>query len=700
MKYSVVHEIPGRIRVRVSKSDSFSKPEAVAIAGLLETQTGVVKARANSVTGSILINYEGAENRDSILLAVGAITRDYYADIAAQLGDCGETASGLLSSVFFPSAKRILFSALLPPFVRNAITIWRAIPYIRKGLNNVLAKRKLNVEVLDASAIAVSMLRNDFKTASTVMYLLNIGDTLEEWTHSKSRESLGESMRLNIDTVWLKGEDGTEIEIPAAQMSVGDLIAVRQGMMIPADGIVAEGEAAVNQASMTGESEPVLKTLGKTVYAGTTVEEGGIVMKITALAGNTRVAEIAKLIDESESLKAQVQFRAERLADSIVPFSFLLAGLVLLVTRSPIKASAALMTDYSCAIKLATPLTILSAMRSGIKNGVLIKGGKFLEALSSIDTVVFDKTGTLTVSTPAVTKVLPVGDMSEEEILKTAACLEEHFPHSLARAVVKEAQERGIRHREEHDKLNYIVAHGIRSTIFDKTALIGSAHFIFEDEGIPREEAVMKKIEEEYPEATSLYLAIDGKLEGVIFIEDPLREEARCVIGSLKKSGIENVVMLTGDNEHTARHVANKLGITEYRAELLPADKINIIKELGASGCDVAMVGDGINDSPALAASHIGISMSGAADIAKETADIVLYRDGLSRLPYARELSKKTMEKINRNFLSIVGVNSAILIFGITGISTPALSALLHNMFTLGIGLYSMMPINIKKTMP
>jgi heavy metal translocating P-type ATPase len=693
MDYSIVHELPGRLRLRTA--ERFTPTEGAAIDALLCSQPGIKTAVSNALTRSILLTFS-PELRNRVLLTVLALTPDYYRELAGQMPAVPSSPNRLpgLGDVLLGTLWRVVRRALLPSPLRNTLTVLRSLPYFRRAAHSMFRYGQLNVSVLDAAAIGASMAQRDFKTASTVMYLLRLGDELEEWTHRKSRENLSDSLRLNIGVVWLREEDGTEREIPAAELCVGDCAVVRQGTMIPADGVVVAGEAAVNQASMTGESEAVLRRVGQSVFAGTIVEEGELCVSVTALSGDTRVDQIARLIDESEKRKAGVQFRAERIADSLVPYNFGLAALIWLFTGNVQRASAALMADYSCAIKLCTPLAILAAMSSGVKRGVLIKGGKALESLSAVDTVVFDKTGTLTVSQPAVSRVVPMPGYERDEVLRIAACLEEHFPHSLARAVVRQAQAEGLRHEEEHAELQYVVAHGIRSTLHGRQALIGSAHFIFEDEHIACDPETLRQIVKESCGATTLYLALGEKLAGVIFIEDPVREESAAVVRELRECGVKNVVMLTGDNVHTAAHVASQLGISEYRAELLPADKTEAIRELSQRGARVAMVGDGINDSPSLAAADVGISMSSATDIAREVADVVLYDHGISRLPYAKRLSAGAMNRIRRSHAAIIGVNSAIILLGVCGLLSPALSALLHNSFTLGASLYCMTPLD------
>ena len=694
MNYTIAHELPGRIRFRVSEGDSFTAAEGIVIAELLKTQPGIRSVTTCWRTGSILVFFDPSR-RETLLLTIKALTRDFYADIAASLPEIAERDNGI-AEIILSTLRRILIRSFFPMPLRNALTFCRALPFFCRAIENLFAEHRLNVAVLDGTAIASSLLQNDFRTASAVMYLLRLGDDLEEWTHRRSRENLSESLQLHIDSVWVRDDSGTEHEIPVKLLRKGDCVIVRQGSMIPGDGIVINGEASVNQASMTGESEPVLRRKGQIVYAGTTLEEGEIAVRVLALSGSTRIDEIAKLIDESENRKAAVQARAEQMADKLVPYNFLLAGLVWLFTRDVRRASSALMADYSCAIKLATPLTILTSMSEGVRHGVLIKGGKYLEALSSVDTMVFDKTGTLTVSQPTVRSVLPMPGFERNQVLRIAACLEEHFPHSLARAVVKQAEKEGLKHREEHDELQYVVAHGIRSTLHGQQALIGSAHFIFEDEHIPCTPGLLKSIGEQARGGTALYLALGERLAGVIFIEDSLRPEAAEVISGLRKEGVRDIIMLTGDNRHTADYIARQLGVDHCRAELLPTDKIRCIRQLKADGAKTAMVGDGINDSPSLAAADVGISMSSATDIAQEVADVVLYR-GIGMLPYARRLSVLSMEKIRRNYHAVVGVNSAIIMMGISGLLSPAVSALFHNSFTLGISLYSMIPVSAEE---
>lgn len=688
MKYTIEHELPGRLRLRCPEG-SFDLPESCIIGALLETQNGVTGARASHRTGSLLIHYEG-DVRDSILTAVSLLDKSFYDGIdgSVLVPEEQATFSGAVSSMF----GGVLLRSLLPRLLRHTITFFRALPLLSRGAGNLFRYGRLNVSVLDASAVGVSLLRRDFRTATVITTLLALGELLENWTHKKSKESLTDSLALHIDKLWVR-KDGGEVRIPIGELQIGDLVIVRTGSVIPVDGVVVEGDGMVNQAAMTGESEAVHRAPGLSVYAGTVVEEGELVIRTTAFDNETRIHRIAELIEESEELKADIQNRAEKMADAIVPWSFMLAGGIYLATRNAMRATAALLVDYSCAIKLSTPLAILSAMREGAGRGMLIKGGKFLEALSEADTVVFDKTGTLTVSTPAVVKIIPFEGYERRDILRIAACLEEHFPHSIARAVVKQAEKEGVAHREMHSTVEYLAAHGIVSRIAQERVLIGSAHFVFEDEGVetsPEQQAI---IDVESEHSSLLYLAIKGRLAGLLCIEDPLRKDARDIVRKLRDSGVEHVVMLTGDNQRIAANVAAEIGIDDVRSQLLPAEKTDIVKFLKNRGGKVVMVGDGINDSPALAAADVGVAMRSGADIAKEVADVVLIDNRLDGIVDARRLGDGVMRKIYRNYTFIIGTNSLLLALGITGTITPALSALLHNLSTVGASVYSLMPV-------
>lgn len=688
MEYTIEHQIPGRIRLRCPPR-SFSQSEAYAIAAILETQSGVLEARASHRTGSLLIHYSEG-HRDEILKAVDLLDRSFYGQIdgAALAPSPGGNIGKSLASVFVGLAVR----ALMPRIIRSTLTIFRAMPLLRKGLHSLLARRQVNVSVLDASAVGVSLMRHDFRTATVITTLLTLGDMLEEWTHKRSQESLGDSLTLKVDQLWIR-RDGCEVQIPMKELVIGDCVVVRTGSVIPVDGVVVDGDAMVDQSAMTGESAAIRRTPGLSVYAGTLVEDGELVVRVTAFDSDTRIHKIAAMIDESEGLKAEVQSRAERMADSIVPWSFLLAGAIYLLTGNAVRAVSALLVDYSCAIKLAMPLAILAAMREGLKHGVLIKGGRFLEAIASAETFVFDKTGTLTVSTPSVVEVVPFEGYDRDEVLRTAACLEEHFPHSLARAVVRQAELEALLHKEKHSTIEYIAAHGIVSHIGTDRVLLGSAHFVFEDMGLapsPEQQAI---IERKRGERSMLYLAIGDRLAGFLCIEDPLREDAAETIRRLHDTGVKRVVMLTGDNPYVARAVAGRVGVDETMAQLLPEDKTRLVKRWKQEGGSVVMVGDGINDSPALAAADVSIAMRSGADITQAVADIVLTDNRLTAIADARLLGARVMQKIRRNYAFIVGANTLLLALGTGGAITPGAAALLHNLVTLGAGAFSLTPL-------
>ena len=685
MDFYLEHKLPGRMRLRCPKG-SFTPAEACVVEEILKTQTGVLDAAVSHRTGGVLIYHE-KEAESSILEAARRLDKTYYSEIAKSVPETDEEGLGdSLLSMFVGITVR----ALLPAVVRYPLIFLRSLSLFGRGLQNLLRAR-LNISVLDAAAVGTSMLRRDFGTAAVITTLLALSDLLESWTRKKSRESLADSLALNVDTLWVR-RDGREIGIPMRELQIGDLAVVRSGSVIPVDGIVFEGDAMVNQASMTGESEPVHRAAGLSVYAGTVVESGELVIRVTAFDNETRLHKIAELIEESEELKANIQSRAEKMADSIVPYSFLLAAGIYLWTHDATRAASALMVDYSCAIKLSTPLVILSAMREAARRGALIKGGKFLETLALAGTIVFDKTGTLTVSAPNVAKVIPFGGRTREEVLRTAACLEEHFPHSVARAVVKGAEKEDLSHREEHSTVEYAVAHGIASRLRGEKVLIGSAHFVLEDEGVPCTAEQREILDREAERYSVLLLAAGKNLAGILCIEDPLREDAGDVLKRLRQEGISRIVMLTGDNARVAGNIARRVGIDEVRAQLLPEDKARIVKGLKGEG-QVIMVGDGINDSPALAAADMGIAMRGAADVARETADVVLSENRLSVLVDLRRLGRGTMEKIYRNFAWIIGANSVLLALGLGGIITPAMSALLHNASTVASGVYSLRPV-------
>jgi hypothetical protein len=592
-----------------------------------------------------------------------------------------------VSNLVFNLTKAYLF----PLPLRIAHTIYMASKYIIKGIK-VLLKGKLEVEVLDAISIGVSIVRRDYSTAGSVMLLLGLGSMLEEWTHKKSLSDLARSMSLNIDKVWVKTEDG-EVLLPINKVKENDKIVVRAGNLIPLDGKIIYGEAMVNQASLTGESIPVVKNAGSYVYAGTVVEEGECVFEIDKQNGDSRYDKIVSMIENSEKLKSNTEAKASSLADKLVPYTLLGSALTYLFTRNITKTLSVLMVDFSCALKLAMPLTVLSAMRESSKYGITVKGGKFLENIAKADTIVFDKTGTLTYANPVVEKVIAVGDNDEREMLRLAACLEEHFPHSMARAVVDKAAMEGLFHEEMHSEVEYVVAHGISSVVDGERVIIGSAHFIFEDENVIIDETNKHIIENLDHKYSHLYMAIGGKLAAIICIFDPLRKEAKSVLEKLKKLGITKTVMMTGDNEKTARAIALEVGVDEYYASVLPEDKANFVEQEKKNGKTVIMIGDGINDSPALSAADCGIAISDGAAIAREIADITIAADDLNELVVLKEIANGLNNRVDRNYRFVLGFNSALIVAGVAGLIAPTLSALLHNTSTVAISLASMTDI-------
>ena len=577
----------------------------------------------------------------------------------------------------------------LPAPIRNAYTAVVSVKYIWKGIRT-LAKGKIEVPVLDATAIGVSMLRGDYGTAGSVMFLLGVGELLEEWTHKKSVGDLARSMSLNVGKVWLK-KDGQEILVPSEKIVSGDEIVVHMGNLVPFDGEVSDGEGMVNQASLTGESVPVRRTLGSVVYAGTVLEEGELTILVKQTGGSSRYEKITAMIEESEKLKSGLESKAEHLADRLVPYSLGGTALTYLLTRNATKALSILMVDFSCALKLAMPISVLSAIREANQHKITVKGGKFLEAVADADTIVFDKTGTLTKAQPTVAEVVSFSETKNpDELLRIAACLEEHFPHSMAKAVVDAAREKHLDHEEMHSKVEYIVAHGISTTIEGKKAVIGSYHFVFEDENSVIPKGMEEKFSRLPAEYSHLYLAIEGVLAAVICIEDPLRPEAAEIVRQLKKAGLKKIVMMTGDSERTAKAIAKKVGVDEYYAEVLPEDKANFVEKEKAEGRKVIMIGDGINDSPALSAADVGIAISEGAEIAREIADITVAADDLAEILVLRMLSNRLMKRIHRNYRFIVTFNAGLILLGVGGILQPTTSALLHNTSTLYIGLKSM----------
>ena len=577
---------------------------------------------------------------------------------------------------------------IVPYPIRKVWMTFKALRYIWKGLK-CLAKRKIEVPVLDATAIGVSVIRGDFDTAGSVMFLLGVGELLEEWTHKKSVGDLARSMSLNVKKVWLKKDD-QEILVNASDIQPGDTVVVHMGNVIPFDGEVSGGEGMVNQASLTGESLPVRREKGKTVYAGTVLEEGELEILVKAVSGSTRFEKIVTMIEDSEKLKSALESKAEHLADKLVPYTLLGTGIVGLVTRNVTKALSVLMVDFSCALKLAMPIAVLSAIREAGQHGITVKGGKYLEAVAEADTIVFDKTGTLTKAKPTVKEVVVFGDYPEDESLRIAACLEEHFPHSMAKAVVDAAKKRKLYHEEMHSKVEYIVAHGISSYIGEKKVVIGSSHFVFEDEGCRIRPEMHERFDALPPEYSHLYLAIEQELTAVICVEDPLREEAADMVRMLKSEGMKKVVMMTGDSERAAASVAGRVGVDEYYSEVLPEDKACFVEQEKAAGRKVIMIGDGINDSPALSAADAGIAISDGAEIAREIADITIAADDLRVLITLKQLANAMMKRIQGNYRGIVGINSGLIALGVGGVIQPTTSALLHNTSTLAISLRSM----------
>lgn len=691
MKFTIKHESKGRIRVHAQQV-RMTYQQADTLQYYLQTQPGVTRVDVYDRTGDATIRYNG--NRQSIIQAL----REFrYEDVA--LPDGLLETSGRSTNAEYQNklADHIIFhygrKFLLPAPLSAAYTTLKSTKYIWRGIRTLM-DRKIEVPVLDATAIGVSVLRSDFNTASSIMFLLGIGELLEEWTHKKSVDDLARSLSLNVGKVWVCPENADQpLLVSAGDVKPGDRVIVHMGNVVPFDGEVTNGEAMINQASLTGESVPVRRIAGNTVYAGTVVEEGEITLLVKATGGSSRYEKIAAMIEDSEKLKSAVESRASHLADKLVPYS--LGGTILtyLLTRNATKALSILMVDFSCALKLAMPISVLSAIREASLYSITVKGGKYMEAIAEADTIVFDKTGTLTKAKPTVSQVVSFGSRSSDELLRVAACLEEHFPHSMAKAVVNAAKERNLDHEEMHSKVEYVVAHGISSKINNKKVVIGSHHFIFEDEKV-QIPAGKEELFRNLPEDQShLYLAIDGVLEAVILVQDPLREEAAKVIQELRECGLTKIVMMTGDSERTARSIAAQVGVDQYFSEVLPEDKARFCEEEKAAGRKVIMIGDGINDSPALSAANVGIAISDGAEIAREIADVTVGADSLQELVTLRKLSQALIKRIGWNYRTIVGFNAGLIALGVTGVIVPTTSALLHNTSTLVIGLKSMQPL-------
>jgi heavy metal translocating P-type ATPase len=678
LKYKIVSDLPQRIRLSCGRY-AFSKEESFALAEAAAVWPGVTDARAGYLTGSIVICYQG-DCREDLLRAVSDLR---LSDLAPPGLETPLAIDTDFRERLYKTVLRRAVRLCLPVPVRWALTVSDGLSYVFRGLKS-LRSGVLGVETLDASAVAVSILRGNFDTAASIMFLLGISELLEDYARRRAKNALLKSLAVNIDTVWVE-RDGREVSVPASALTVGDRVVVGAGQMIPVDGTVRAGEAGVNQASMTGEPLAALKSAGDSVFAGTVLEEGRIVVETRALPDESRIGRIVEMIERSETLKAGIQARSERLADKIVPYSFLLSAGVLLFTGDLTKAASVLLVDYSCAIKLSTPVAVISAMREAAGERVLVKGGKFLENMAEADTVVFDKTGTLTVASPQVSKVIPFAGHDRDEVLRTAACLEEHFPHTVAQAVVRRAYDERLLHEEEHAEVEYVVAHGIATAYKGRRVIIGSRHFVEDDEGVFFAPAELETVEKEAGGDSVLYLAREGKLMGFICVSDPPRPEASEVIAALRREGIKHVVMLTGDSETTARATAEALGIADWRSQVLPEDKAAIITSLKAEGRKVIMVGDGVNDSPALAAADVSVAMKDASDVARETADITLLRSDLRDLVAVRQLSARLMRRIRGNFRFIIVFNSALLALGLSGAVSPNTSAVLHNVSTIAV---------------
>lgn len=694
MKFRILHEIKGRMRIHAAQK-SMTDREADTLRYYLENCAVIQDAKVYERTQDVVIRFSG--DRETVIGVLRAFSYECVQVPDSVLDFSGrktnrEYLDKLAGQVIVHYGKKLI----LPYSVRCVIAAAKSLKYIWKGLRSVL-NRRIEVALLDGVAIAVSVLRGDMKTASSVMFLLSIGETLEEWTHKKSVDDLARSMSLNISKVWLAA-DGTEVLTDASRINAGDQIVVHMGNVIPFDGIVTAGEGMVNQSSLTGESLPVEKKERGYVYAGTVLEEGELTIQVKETSGATKYEKIVAMIEETEKLKSSVESRAEHLADRLVPYTLLGTGLVYLLTRNTTKALSVLMVDFSCALKLAMPITVLSAIREAGRHHITVKGGKFLEKTAEADTIIFDKTGTLTKAHPVVAEVISFNGESEDELLRTAACLEEHFPHSMAKAVVNAAKEKGLEHEEKHSKVEYIVAHGISSQVDGKKVVIGSYHFVFEDEKCSVPSHMQETFANLPAEYSQLYLAVEGELAAVICISDPIRAEAAEVISMLKKSGFSKIVMMTGDSGRTASAVARMVGVDEYYAEVLPEDKAAFVEREHAQGRKVIMIGDGVNDSPALSAADVGIAISDGAQIAREVADITVEADNLYALAALRSISKNMVQRIRKNYVQIVTINSGLILLGVAGIIQPTASALLHNTSTLAISMKCMGGWKVKET--
>ena len=686
MRFKIEHEIRDRVRLHICQKRMTCR-QADQLEYFLTNLEGVTVAKVVERNQDAVISFSG--NREEILKAVQGFSYEKAEAPESYLQNSGREMNGeywekMVNHVVLHYGKKIF----LPLPIRTFLTTLKSVKYIWKGVCT-LAKCRIEVPVLDATAIGVSILRGDFSTASSVMFLLGFGEILEDWTHKKSVDDLARSMSLNVSKVWLVTDD-TEVQVGTDTIKPGDRVRIHMGTVIPFDGVVTDGEATVNEASLTGESMPVAKHTESYVYAGTVLEEGELTIRVKETSGSTKFEKIVTMIEETEKLKSAVESKAEHLADSLVPYTLAGTALTYALTRNVTKALSILMVDFSCALKLAMPISVLAAIREANAHHITVKGGKFMEAVAEADTIVFDKTGTLTKAQPTVADIVSFNGDSKENLLRLAACMEEHFPHSMAKAVMDAAKERGLTHEEMHSKVEYIVAHGISTTVNGRKAIIGSHHFVFEDEkcAIPTgKEEIFKNLPEEY---SHLYLGIEGELAAVICIEDPLRPEGPEVIKALRKAGFTQIVMMTGDSDRTAKAIAEKVGVDKYYSEVLPEDKAKFVEEAKAQGRKVLMVGDGINDSPALSAADVGIAISDGAELAREIADITIGADDLSVMVTLKEISNGLMDKIHKNYRRIVGINGSLIVLGVTGVIQPTMSALLHNTSTLLIGMDSM----------
>ena len=696
MNATILHESRGRIRFRL-RQKQMTLAQADLLEAWIQGKSWCRQVTVHERTCCVILYYDGT--RQAVLNEI----RHFSWQEAERTTALPAHSSRALNREFEEKlvAKVVCKAActlFLPSPLRIARILWHMIPFVRRGLRCLL-RRRIKVELLDALSISISACRRDFGTAGMVMFLLEVGELLEEWTRKKSVADLARCMSLNVDRVWLRTAQG-EVLVPVSQIQPGDAVVVRAGGIVPVDGLVLEGEVTVNQASLTGESIPVPKRPGGAVYAGTVVEEGECVLEVKQASGQSRYDQIVHMIEQSEQMKSEAESKAANLADKLVPYTFIGSLMSFVLTRNVARALSVLMVDFSCALKLAMPLAVLSAMREAGRAHITVKGGKFLEAVAAADTIVFDKTGTLTHACPRVAQVVSFGGKEEAEMLRLAACLEEHFPHSMANAVVEEAKRRGLRHEEYHSKVEYLVAHGIASTVDGERVLIGSAHFIFEDEGCVIPEGEQERFDALPPEYSHLYLAVGGQLAAVICISDPLREEAKEVLSTLRALGVTSTVMLTGDSYRTAAAIAAQVGVDDFRAGVLPADKAEYVARLRREGHTVLMVGDGINDSPALSEADAGIAISDGAAIAREIADITIAADSLLELVELRRIAMALMARIHSNYRFVIGFNGALIALGVAGVLPPATSATLHNLSTLGVSLRSMsaLPLSKKNT--